>query len=322
MTREHVPAASPDQVPGVDTEVPRRLTGALPALVTPLLEPSTIDPAGCTTLIHRALDDGAIGVLVAGTTGEGTLLDPEQRVELTALARAALAGHATRAGAAPTLVAGASGSTLAALNADVARLARAGADLVLVLPPPFQPLTPQELVALHLDVAERAELPTLLYHIPQLTGSPLTPEAVVRLARHERIVGIKDSAPDAERRAAIVAATRDQPGFSVLTGHAPTLAAALQAGADGSILAVSNLRLRQVVALHAAVAQGDSDEVTRLQEALVRLTRGIGEVGASTPAVLKAALQLDGVLAERWCVPPLASVPPARLDHVRTALLR
>jgi dihydrodipicolinate synthase/N-acetylneuraminate lyase len=119
-----------------------------------------------------------------------------------------------------------------------------------------------------------------------------------------------------------VAATRDQPGFSVLTGHAPTLAAALRAGADGSILAVSNLRLRQVVALHAAVARGDTDEETRLQEALVRLTRGIGEVGASTPAVLKAALQLDGVLAERWCVPPLASVPPARLDHVRTALLR
>jgi hypothetical protein len=110
--------------------------------------------------------------------GRGHLLDPEQRVELTTLARAALAGRATRSGAAPTLVAGASGPTLAALHADVARLAGAGADLVLVLPPSFQPLTPQELVALHLDVAERAEVPTLLYHIPQLTGSPLTPEAV------------------------------------------------------------------------------------------------------------------------------------------------
>ncbi|MFU8840060.1 MAG: dihydrodipicolinate synthase family protein [Nitriliruptoraceae bacterium] len=322
MTNPPTRPAHPGPAASADTVVPRTLTGALPALVTPLVDPSTIDAAGCTTLIHRALDDGASGVLVAGTTGEGSLLDPEQRVELTRLARAALTGHTTLAGTPPTLVVGASGPTLGALHADVARLAEAGADLVLVLPPPLQPLTPQELVTLHLDVAERAEVPTLLYHIPQLTGSPLTPEAVVQLARHERIVGIKDSSPDVERRAAIVAATRDQPGCSVLTGHAPTLAAALQAGADGSILAVSNLRLRQVVALHAAVAREDTDEVTRLQEALVRLTRGIGEVGASTPAVLKAALQLDGVLAERWCVPPLASVPPARLDHVRTALLR
>jgi hypothetical protein len=40
------------------------------------------------------------------------------------------------------------------------------------------------------------------------------------------------------------------------------------------------------------------------------------------PAALKAALQLDGVLTERWCRPPLRSVAPAGLDRVRTALLR
>lgn len=318
------PSPEPVHTAAHDPEgaVPRVLTGALPALVTPLTDPVTIDVDGLTTLVHAALGDGASGVLVAGTTGEGTLLDPEQRVQLTTVARTALAGRACLDGTPPTLVAGASGATLPELHADVGRLARAGADLVLVLPPSFQPLTPQELVDLHLDVAERAGHATLLYHIPQLTGSPLTPDAVARLARHEAIVGIKDSSPDAERRAAIVAATRDQPGFSVLTGHAPTLAAALRAQADGSILAVSNLRLRQAVALQAAVARGDDAEVDRLQEGLVRLTRGIGEVGASTPAVLKAGLQLDGVIAERWCTPPLSSVPPARLDHVRTALLR
>jgi dihydrodipicolinate synthase/N-acetylneuraminate lyase len=320
MTHEPEPAPTTDREPG--STAPRVLTGALPALVTPLADPATIDADGLRTLINAALDAGASGVLVAGTTGEGTLLDPEQRVQLTTLAHSALAGRATAGGTRPTLVAGASGPTVAAVQADVAGLARAGADLVLVLPPSFQPLTPEELVTFHLDVAERAGHPTLLYHIPQLTGSPLTPEAVARLARHEAIVGIKDSSPDADRRAAIVATTREHAGFSVLTGHAPTLAAALRAGAEGSILAVGNLRLRQAVALQAAVARGDDAEVARLQDGLIRLTRGIAEVGSSTPAVLKAALQLDGLLTERWCTPPLASVPPGRLDHVRTALLR
>lgn len=318
MSDEHATTGH-DPAPSTAT---RSLTGALPALVTPLHDPTSVDADGVDALVRAALDDGASGVLVAGTTGEGTLLDPEQRVQLTTLARTALTGRATLDGGPPTLVAGASGATLADLHADVARLARAGADLVLVLPPSFQPLTPDELVDLHLDVAERAGHPTLLYHIPQLTGSPLTPDAVARLARHEGIVGIKDSSPDAARRAAIVAATREEAGFSVLTGHAPTLAAALRAGVDGSILAVANLRLRQIVALQAAVVRGDDTEVARLQEGLQRLILGIAGVGASTPAVLKAGLQLDGVLAERWCTPPLASVPPGRLDHVRTALLR
>ena len=316
------------------------LGGALPALVTPLTDPTTLDPVGIDALVRRALADGASGVLVAGTTGEGSLLEPDQREELTALARAALDGLGTEA--VPLLLAGASGSSLAALHADVARLGAAGADVVLVLPPPLQPLTPDEVADLHLAVAEHAAVPTLAYHIPQLTGSPLTPDAVRRIAAHERIIGMKDSSPDVDRRAAFVDVAAGVDGFAVLTGHAPTLAAALAAGVDGSITAVANVRLRQIVALHAAVADGRGpqpgggergddgtevavgrdSEVARLQAGLSRLTAGIGAVGASVPAVLKAALQLDGILSERWCTPPLRSVPGNRLDHVRTALLR
>lgn len=312
MTVEPTPAATA-----------AHLTGALPALVTPLADTTTLDPHGVRDLVRRSIGDGASGVLVAGTTGEGSLLEPEQREALTALARAALDDTVgTLDGPSPVLLAGASGASLGALHGDVARLAAAGADAVLVLPPPLQPLTPDEVADLHLEVAERAAVPTLVYHIPQLTGSPLTPEAVRRAASHGRIIGMKDSAPDADRRAAFVAVAAGVEGFAVLTGHAPTLAAALAAGADGSITAVANVRLRQVVALHAAVAAGEDAEVERLQDGLTRLSAGIAAVGASVPAVLKAALQLDGVLSERWCTPPLASVPGARLDHVRTALLR
>ncbi len=300
------------------TAPPRALSGSLPALVTPLSDPDTLDPDGIAAVVTAAVDDGASGVLVAGTTGEGSLLTPGQRAELTAAARRTLGA----AGSGPVLVAGASGPNLDALHADVARLAAAGAELVLVLPPHLQPLSPDEVADLHLAVADRAAVDLLAYHIPQLAGSPLTPAAVRRLAAHQRIVGMKDSSPDAERRAAFVDATRAVAGFSVLTGHAPTLAAALAAGADGAILAVSNLRMRQAVALAAAAAAGETDRVTKLQEELTRLTGAIGQAGASVPAVLKAALQLEGRIAERWCTPPLASVPGRRLDAVRTAMLR
>jgi len=226
-----------------DHPAPRALTGALPALVTPLTDPTTLDLEGVASLVRRALAEGASGVLVAGSTGEGSLLAPDQRAALTALARDAIDAACEQGGAGrgtdppsatverAVLVAGASGLSLSSVQADVARLAAAGADLVLVLPPSVQPLTCEELVDLHVAVADGAAVPTLVYHIPQLTGSWLTPTHVQRLARHERIVGMKDSSPDAERRAGFVAATRDRDGFAVLTGHAPTLAAALAAGA-------------------------------------------------------------------------------------------
>jgi dihydrodipicolinate synthase/N-acetylneuraminate lyase len=295
------------------------IRGSLPALVTPLTAGGAVHDDDLAGLVHRALADGASGVLVAGSTGEGTLLDPDQRARTTRVARQALDNlRAPR----PLLVAGASGPTVRALQEDVARLAEAGTDVVLVLAPHTYPLAPEELGDLHLEVAEDAAIPTLLYHIPQLTGSALTPEVLPSLASHTRIVGMKDSSPDAARRRAFCDATSDLPAFDVLTGHAPTLRVALLAGASGSITAIANIRQRQVVALHAAVEAGNDPEAVRLQASLAALSVALGELGASTPATLKAILQLEGVISERWCRPPLRSIPPARLDHVRSALLR
>jgi 4-hydroxy-tetrahydrodipicolinate synthase len=302
------------------------LRGSLPALVTPLTPERLVDEGDAEALLRRAFDDGASGVLVAGSTGEGTLLEPEQRVQLTALARRtvdALGGVSeASAGWRPAVLAGASGPSVRALRDDVARLADAGADVALVLAPHTYPLSPDELGDLHLEVAETAPIATFVYHIPQLTGSALTPEVVAELAGHPRIAGMKDSSPDADRRAAFVEATREVETFQVLTGHAPTLQAALAAGAAGSITAIANVRQRQVVALHAAVAGGDVTAASEHQVALARLTEALGALGRSMPATLKATLQLEGVIHERWCRPPLRSVDPGRLDHLRSALLQ
>lgn len=298
------------------------LHGSLPALVTPLDASRAVHLGDLIALVRRAITDGASGVVVAGSTGEGALLKADQRAALTRTAREVVDDLVAADGIQrPLVVAGASGPTVAAVHEDVARLADAGADVALVLAPSTYPLAPAELVTFHLEVAERAAVPTLVYHIPQFTGSSLVPDALAGLAAHPRIVGMKDSSPDADRRAGFARAAAGLEGFDVLTGHGPTLQAALEAGVVGSITAIANLRQRQVVRLHGAVAAGDQTEAQRLQQAIARTSAAIDAVDASVQAVLKAALQLDGVLTERWCVAPLQSVPSARLDQVRTALL-
>ena len=291
--------------------MPGVIAGALPALVTPLRNADELDVSGFTTLVEHTLGDGADGVLVAGSTGEGPLLEPAHRAQLVQAAHA-VAGD-------QTIVACASGATIEEVVRDVDRVARAGASLALVLAPNYLPLEPEELADAHLEIAERAVVPTLAYHIPRFTGSALTPETVAALAAHPAIAGMKDSSPDPGRRASFI--TAGGPDFAVLTGHAPTLRDALESGAAGSMLAIANLRQRAVVELHDAVRDGDAAVAERRQRSLTTWMAGLADVPGSLPAVVQAALQLQGVIAERWCRRPLRSVPPAALDRVRTALL-
>lgn len=292
-----------------------RPSGVIPSLVTPLRSPGELDLRGMAALVEQAMGGGASAVLVAGATGEGVLLSPADRRAVTAAAKATGA----------MVLAGASGATLGDVHADVERLAGAGADAVVVMVPGVLPLSAEELADAHIAVADRAAAPTVVGHAPRLTGSGLTAAAVDHLARHPGIAGLLDASPDAARRAAFVTAAGD--AAVVLSGHAASLVEDLAVGVSGTVLAIANLRLQQVREVvtaggDAADRSPDPVEVRRTHASLVACEASLQAVGTSMPAALKAALQLGGVIDERWCVPPLHSVPPNLLDRVRTALLR
>lgn len=286
------------------------LSGAMPALVTPMSAPGVLDLPAIAAATQRAHEHGATGVVVAGTTGEGTLLSPADRRAVTAAA--------VETGV--PVIAGASGATLEDLHADVARLGGTGVSAVMVLAPSYQPLTEDEVVDVHVAVADRSEVPTIVYHIPQFTGTTLTPEAVGALGGHRNIVGIKDSSPDQKHREDLIAAAKGRLG--VFVGHGPSLGASLRSGAVGSITAIANVRMDDVVALHEAVAANDEARESSLQASLTAMEVALGTAPGSLAATIKAALQLQGWLDERYCVPPLRSVGGGHLDLIRTALLR
>src|SRR5690625_1462039 len=286
------------------------LSGAMPALVTPMSAPGVLDLPALAAATERAHEQGASGVVVAGTTGEGTLLSPADRRAVTAAA----------VQTSVPVIAGASGATLDDLHADVARLGGTGVEAVMVLAPSYQPLTDEELVDVHVAVAVRSEVSTIVYNIPQFTRTTLITEAVRALAGHRNIVGIKDSSPDHAHREGLIAAAKDRLG--VFVGDGASLGAALRSGAAGSITAIANLRMEDVVALHQAVADNDDARASSLQASLSAMEAALVAAPASLAATVKAALQLQGWLDERYCVPPLRSVSGGHLDLIRTALLR
>jgi 4-hydroxy-2-oxoglutarate aldolase len=227
------------------------------------------------------------GIVLFGSTGEGLLLDEDEKARLTAATRELIDGGRL-------LLCGTGAESTRATIRQTRAAAEAGADAVLVQPPSFyKPLmTPAALRDHYLAVAEASPVPVLMYQVPpRFSGVELEPGLVAEVARHPNVAGIKDSSGDLRTLGALIDACRG--GCSVLAGSGAILYAALEMGAVGGILAVSLLLPRECADLVAAFEQERFGEAGRLQERIAPLHKSvIGELGI--PGI-KAALDTLGM---------------------------
>lgn len=216
-----------------DAPIQPRLRGVFAPVTTPFLAGSEdLDLPGFEANVRAHLADGLAGIIVAGSTGEAALLGEDERVRLLEAARPLVPADRL-------LVAG-TGSESARQCVARCRAARdAGADAVLVVAPHYYSgaMTPEALERHYLRVADESPLPVLLYNIPKYMHFALTADLVASLARHDNVIGMKDSSGDLEMLRGFLAAQSD--AFTVLTGSGSGLHAGLEAGARGGILAVS-----------------------------------------------------------------------------------
>jgi 4-hydroxy-tetrahydrodipicolinate synthase len=172
------------------------------------------------------------------------------------------------------------------------RLARdAGANLALVVTPPYVRPTQAGLVAHYLAVAEQGGLPVVLYNVPGRTGCDLLPETVARLCGHSNIVGLKEARGDQERWQALYPLASAQ--FALLSGDDPTFLRAMHGGAAGVISVASNVvpgAFRRICDLSKA---GRHDEASTLEAQLQPLFDFLGV--EPNPIPVKAVLRRLGV---------------------------
>ena len=172
----------------------------------------------------RLIQAGVRAVLVCGSTGEAAALADEERVALIRAVR--------RACPDVPVVAGASGAWWRHAAERATTAAKAGADAVLVAPPPGA-ADLSEYFGRVVDAAGSAQV--LAYHFPPNAGGPVPIEALTSLPVH----GIKDSSGDPAR----LVGELELEGWSGSTyvGAAMLTAYAAALGAAGAILAAANL---------------------------------------------------------------------------------
>jgi 4-hydroxy-2-oxoglutarate aldolase len=284
------------------------LSGVLAPATTPF-DPVTgeADLVALRGNLRRWLEFPLAGVVLFGSTGEGVLLDEEEKVRLTAGCRDLVDGGRL-------LLAGTGAESTRAAIRQARAVAAEGADLVLVQPPSFyRPLMTSAALRDHfLAVAEGSPVPVILYQVPpRFSGVELEPGLVAELARHPNIAGIKDSHGDLRTLGALIDACHGH--AAVLAGSGAVLYAALEMGAAGGVLAVALLMPGECAALCEAFRMERFAEAGRLQERIAPLHQAV--VGGLGIPGVKAALDALGMEggAPRPPIQPLRNRDRGRL---------
>ena len=238
----------------------------LAALLTPLAPDLGVDADALRVHLRWLVAAGLDGVLVAGTTGEGPLLDDDDVVAAVAAAAAEtrVIAHVGRP------------STTATARL-AARALEAGAEEVSAVVPYYYELDDEQLLA-HFASLVRAVAPArlLVYVIPARTVNDVSAALLERLAA-AGVAGIKDSTKSLERHEEYLEVARAHPGFRVYMGSDALAAASLERGATGLISAVANARPELFVALRDAVG---TPRAAELQLELLDVRAAAGSVPA------------------------------------------
>jgi len=279
------------------------------AMITPFDDGGEVDYREAARIAKWLVERGNDGLVVAGSTGEGQTMTPEERVKLFSAVKDEL-------GETATVIANAGSNDTRDSVRSVKAAEKAGADAILAVVPYYNKPPQSGLLAHFGAIAEATALPIVIYNIPGRTGINMLPETLLELARrHKNIVGVKESSGDLRQIGFIL---RDrEPGFTVWAGDDHLFLPCLAMGADGVVGVASHLCSREYVAMVQAYRNGDGFEAARIHGSLLPLIDAL--FATTSPIPVKWAMKQLG-FSTGECRLPLDSMPEHLARNLRPLL--
>src|SRR5258707_5762182 len=207
-------------------------SGSMVAIVTPMTADGGLDWPAWDRLLDFHAREGTDGIVVAGTTGESPVLVMDEIEEMTGRAVARCRDKVK-------VIVGAGTYSTAGTVARTRTLSRLGVDAVMLVTPYYNK-PPQEGLYRHFSAAADASaVPVILYNVPSRTAVDLLPSTLARLARHPRIVAIKEATASFSRAREILSAC--PPEFALLSGDDATAGGLFCVRARGVVSGTANL---------------------------------------------------------------------------------
>jgi 4-hydroxy-tetrahydrodipicolinate synthase len=299
---------------------PLRFSGVMPANILPFTADLSIDEPAYRRHIRWLRDTPDVtGIVANGHAAEVSSLTREERRRALAIALDEVAG------ACPVIAGVYCDGTREAV--ELAKDAKgAGAAGVLVFPPTLfmwgAQLKPDMVIRHFSEIAERADLPIVVFEYPPASGIGYSPETLARLAEIPQVAAVKDWSNEIVALEANLRALRatGRP-VALLSSFTMSLMASFLLGADGAISGMGSVAADLQAELFAACQKGDLEGARGINDRLAPLV----SVFYAPPFVdmhnrMKEALVLLGRIPAAHVRPPLTPVSPAERDAVRRAL--
>lgn len=257
--------------------------GSCTAIVTPFSEHG-VDYERLKKNLEFQYENGTSAVVVCGTTGENATHTPNEHDELVRVTVRTVNGRMK-------VIAGiGSNNTENALRA-AENAKYSGADAVLMVTPYYNKTTQKGLVEHFSYVADRVDIPMILYNVPSRTGIGITADTCKVLSQHPNINGIKEASGDIALAARIRSLCGDD--LYIWSGNDDCTIPLMSLGALGVISVASNIVPGAVAKLCALCLEGSYAEATELYAKYASLFSAL--FIETNPIPVKAAMKMMGM---------------------------
>lgn len=204
--------------------------GAAVAITTPFSH-DEVDYATFEKHVNFLIEEGLQALFVNGTTGEGSTLTEEERLNLIRLALKVSNGRV------PIIANTGTNDTRASLSHSL-KAKEAGADAIMLITPYYNKTSQRGLIKHFTLIADAVGLPVVLYNVPSRTNMTIEPETLVELAKNPHIVALKDATGDMEYLRQCKELLPSD--FAIYSGNDDAIIPFFEGGGDGVISVLAN----------------------------------------------------------------------------------
>jgi 4-hydroxy-tetrahydrodipicolinate synthase len=261
------------------------------ALVTPFNSDMTINFAALRKLVRLQIDGGTDFLVVQGTTGESPTLSQAEKMEILKTVIDENKGRLK-------VVYGVGGNDTIEVGETLKKVPE-GVDGILSVSPYYNKPIQKGIIEHYKYISACTKLPIILYNVPGRTGSNMTPETTLELAKIDNIVAMKEASGSMEQIMEIIRLKPE--GFGLLSGDDAITMPLIAAGANGVISVVANAFPEKFAKMVHASLEGDLTTARKEHYALLPVTKMFFEEG--NPGGVKVALKLRDVTEEFMRLP-------------------
>lgn len=248
--------------------------GSIPALVTPFKN-GAVDEDAFAAFVDWQINEGSNGIVPCGTTGEVATLNSDEHRRVVSIAVETARGRVP-------VIAGCGGYNTAAVIAATQMAAEVGADAALCVVPYYNKPSQAGLIAHFMAIAEASPLPIIVYNVPSRTVADIGVDALAEVAKHDRIVGIKDATGNLARVTAQRLACGE--GFCQLSGNDDMALGFNAMGGVGCISVTADVAPKLCSLFQAATRDQRWDDALVLQDRLYPLHAALFADASPGPA--------------------------------------